>query len=639
MDKWYIYDIEILKNVFTVVFKNENEQQVFTLHESRNQFKELVLFLQKLQREDYSLIGFNNFNFDYHFLDWILCNYKSYIKTYKSKINEIIDSLYKLSYNLINEDLYLKHKTNIKQIDLYLIHHFNNPARRCSLKWLEFAMNMELVEDTPFNFYDEVTIEEVDSIVIPYNINDVEATYMFYKISLPEIKHREIFGGMYNMYLQTDSHTNISKKIFAKALMEEMNVDWWELKSLRTVRDRIHLKDIIFDNIEFKTQMFKYLLDKLKKTTISKTNEINEVVEYAGLHFNIGSGGIHAYPKKWEYTKQGIRKKDPVNVAQKFESSNTHKLILVDVSSYYPNLGIKNNLKPAHLGLAFTKVYSNMYDQRFEAKHANPKTDFTKAKDLGLKLGLNSVFGLSNEENSFFFDLEYLLSITINGQLLLMMLAESIHEAGIKLVQCNTDGIYVYIKNEDIDKLKDICNDWQKLTGLSLDFDYFSKLFQLNINNYLAVTDTGYVKEKGASFVVNTEWHKDHSAKVVRKAIRECLLNDIPYRDYIYNHDNLDDFLLAVRLHKGDCIEERYIENGEYKVNTYTGVVRYAITKARHLEKVYKSGNSSAVNKDWKATVCNRKSDVSLTDIDRVFYIKEAEKIISQFQTNQLSLL
>ena len=53
--------------------------------------------------------------------------------------------------------------------------------------------------------------------------------------------------------------------------------------------------------------MFSYLLDKLRNLTIKDTNEINETVEYAGLHFDFGSGGLHAFPKRWEFKKNGER--------------------------------------------------------------------------------------------------------------------------------------------------------------------------------------------------------------------------------------------------------------------------------------------------------------------------------------------
>lgn len=646
LNKYYVYDIEILKNAFTVVFKNEEASHVFTIHEDRNQFRELILFLQQLEREDFFLVGYNNFKFDYVFLDWLLLNYKRYLKTWKSSSNEIIEQLSNLSHDIISENRYPRHKTKIKQIDLYLIHHFDNVNRRTSLKWLEFAMGMDSVEDMPFHYTDSVTLEELEGVVLPYNEHDVDATLAFLIISRDEIIHRQVFGELYGMYFLTDSHTNISKKVFGKILSEKLDISFWDLRNLRTKRDIIPLNDLIFDYISFENEDFNHLLTKFKNLSVRNTKEIKETVEFGGLHFDFGSGGLHSFKKKWLYDRKGRRLKEPVVVPSAYSNTSTHQIVLVDVSSYYPNIAIENKLSPKHLGDDFVEIYADQYAKRLEAKHTKPKTTISKVKDLGLKLGLNSVYGLSNDEYSYFYDLAYTLAITINGQLMLTMLAERIHNAGIKLIQCNTDGIYVFIENDRLDDLREICDWWEELTSLKLDFEYYTKIFQLNVNNYLALRDNGYIKTKGTSFNTKPGWHQDHSAKVVQKAIEAHLVHGINYRDFINNHDNLDDFLLAVKLKKNqntgypDSIEERYIEDGEYKIKRYFGVVRYAITHNHHFEKVFGiSGNTQALHKGWKCSIANRKSDVSLEDINRIYYIKEAEKIISQFETNQLSLL
>ena len=64
-----------------------------------------------------------------------------------------------------------------------------------------------------------------------------------------------------------------------------------------------------------------------------------------------------------------------------------------------------------------------------------------------LKLALNGVYGDSNNVFSVFYDPLFTMSITLNGQLLLCLLAENLMEnvPGLKIIQCNTDGITVRI--------------------------------------------------------------------------------------------------------------------------------------------------------------------------------------------------
>ena len=50
-------------------------------------------------------------------------------------------------------------------------------------------MKMDKIIDLPYDFNENIPVEEFDK-VIEYCINDVEATYKFYKLSESEIKLR-----------------------------------------------------------------------------------------------------------------------------------------------------------------------------------------------------------------------------------------------------------------------------------------------------------------------------------------------------------------------------------------------------------------------------------------------------------------
>lgn len=634
LNEYVVYDIEIFRNGFTITFQDQHFNNTqFVLHKDRNEFKELVQFI--ISKSEVYWIGFNNYLFDFQFIEWILNNYQQVKSTYKTNIHQIIGSLFSLSNQIIeSENVFVNYKNDYKHIDLYLIHHFNNKARRCSLKWLEFAMKKDNISNIPFDYHEELTLADIENYVLPYNLDDVDATHEFAIASLFEIKHRLIFGKKHGMYLLTKSHTSISKMIFTKKLTESMKISYKELKELKTVRNSIHLKDVIFDYISFDDFILQALLKKLNNKIINNTDQISETFKYGDLYIDVGSGGLHGFPKKQEYDRKGNPKAEPVTIPQKWISNDEYQLMLVDVSSFYPNLAIKNKLKPEHLGDTFIEIYSNMYDERLAFKRVYPPTEESISSDLGLKLALNSIYGLSNSEGSIFRDLKYLVSITVNGQLLLLKLFEMLHQHHIKVVQANTDGLYIWIKKDRIELVKEICRSWEELTQLKLDIELFDRLFQVNVNNYLAVKQNGSIKEKGITFITKPEWHKDHSALVIQKAIQQNLLYDKPVREFINQHTILDDFLLGLKLRRNDWVEERYIYDGKYVFDKYYGVVRYAITKgkkAKYLEKVFASGKSQAVEKGWKSTVCNNKSIVSLDDIDRTYYIIKAEEITNLF--------
>ena len=69
------------------------------------------------------------------------------------------------------------------------------------------------------------------------------------------------------------------------------------------------------------------------------------------------------------------------------------------------------------------------------------------------KIILNSTYGLSNDKNSFLYDPQFTMFITVNGQLTLMMLYEMIMTRipeATALMQ-NTDGVETIIPRDKVD--------------------------------------------------------------------------------------------------------------------------------------------------------------------------------------------
>ena len=92
------------------------------------------------------------------------------------------------------------------------------------------------------------------------------------------------------------------------------------------------------------------------------------------------------------------------------------------------------------------------------------------------KIILNSTYGLSNDKNSFLYDPQFTMFITINGQLTLMMLYEMIMEAipeAIPLMQ-NTDGVETVIPRSKKDLYLEVCKQWEKITNLVLEHGTYS---------------------------------------------------------------------------------------------------------------------------------------------------------------------
>ena len=76
-----------------------------------------------------------------------------------------------------------------------------------------------------------------------------------------------------------------------------------------------------------------------------QADSLNVVID--GLCYVFGTGGVHAAVSKKIY------KSDEKKVIRTF-----------DVSSYYPNLSIKNRVYPEHLSEMFLQVYEYLYNLR-----------------------------------------------------------------------------------------------------------------------------------------------------------------------------------------------------------------------------------------------------------------------------------
>lgn len=236
------------------------------------------------------------------------------------------------------------------------------------------------------------------------------------------------------------------------------------------------------------------------------------------------------------------------------------------------------------------------------------------------------------------------MKIRINGQLLLLMLTEKIIQAGGKIKQLNTDGIlYLFPKNKQ-EELKTILSDWEKQTKLSLETDRFERFYQFAINDYLAVSE-GYsetkdpklLKKKGM-FIDEVTLGKGMAPMIIPKAINAYFADNIPITDTIYNSKDINDFITYQKVSKDFQVE--------YNKQLITRINRYYIsTNGYYLFKckVDESGNRYGyINMlcDSGVTICNNLEDFKEfpKNINYNYYIKEANKIISKLEQQQLSL-
>ena len=688
--KSLVYDIETFPNIFTCYFSNGF---LFEISWRKNETIDLIQFIYTLDE----MIGFNNVMFDYPVIHFIIENQQHITsEMIFKKATQIIETPFNQRYsNIIWDD-----QRHVKQIDLYMMHHFDNTAKSTSLKALQIVMHSDSVEDLPFEIGQYLLSNEIDRL-IKYNQHDVDETLKFWEKSKENINFRRqicidtktdvmnfndtkigkkyfeneleklnpgccygrdgkrqtprrapfIFGELessYNNNLPVEFHLppeptiedfidrnliqpnqnefSIKKKFKAamkrykdfksrEQLKFEKALENWPKKCLEKHKRNldavwIPVKPILFNYIQFNSPEFQNILKWYQTMNITQTKGgFSNSCTINNFTFHFGAGGIHG-----SISGGTVR------------SNKSYVIRDIDVASYYPNLSIKNKLYPEHLGLEFCRIYEEVFQKRKKHKKGT-------AGNAVLKLALNGVYGDSNNPYSPFFDPQYTMSITINGQLLLAMLAEALMTSpDIELIQINTDGLTIRHQRYLTDWIEEIEKWWMELTKLELENVNYQTIFIRDVNNYIGWYKDGELKRKGV-YEYEREWHQDQSGLVIQKAVEAYLTKNTNIEQFIQNHDNIFDFMMRGKVNSTDrlVLVQNSHEIDQQKIIRFyfskTGgeLIKYMPPLKNKPNKIRR--NAYQGSKGWKVKVCNHINQFK-NDIDYDYYIKEAYKLI-----------
>ena len=619
----WVYDLETL-DIFTATFidRDSDETRVFVISKSKDEREQLFAFLKT---EVSGLIGYNSVHFDGQVIEYMFRNpnctpqdIKRYAKIITSEDNRRPDVA--------------EWQFRIPQLDLFRSLSLSTKAKRTGLKWCEFMMDLENIEDMP----SQGEGDNWEEMVLSYNLNDVIATKELYTRFKHEIDIRRAITLRDNINVMNSTEPDMAKKLFGKYLSKAMRIPLNDLKSMSTIRDIVEVKDIIFPYVSFQQPIFQEVLAHFQTLRLENKANFEKVVTYKGIPIVYGLGGIHAAPKN-----------------KIFESDERKIIKSLDVVSFYPNLMIRNNLCPAHLP---KDVFLPLYEGFFNERRSIPKSD---PRNYILKILLNSTYGLTNDEYSFLRDRAVTLSICINGQLLLTMLLEMLAEKiPLDLVMMNTDGFEVSIPREYEEIYSSVCKEWESLTKLELEFVDYQKLIISDVNNYIGIYTNGKTKTKGKYEYKDIPLHKNKSHSIIPYSVYEYWVNGTPVEETIKNHKNIFDFCAGVKAkYSGERGQSSYelhaIAIQDLKITKLSKTVRYYICNKNHdgylmkrysggvIEQVEAPSRKGRIFKDWKVKYFNKSFKVdNFADynIDYQYYIMKANEWVNEFNVKQMSL-
>ncbi len=536
---WYTYDLETLVNFFSFSGKFANSPEIYTfeISDRMNERDKLLAHLNHIQSMGVTMVGYNSLGFDSPILHDLLNNPYSFDAARASKLcKEIINNQ---EYGFTNAKM---SDRLIPQLDLAKVNHFDNRARRTSLKSLQFAMRSESVEDIPYDPNLPVTPEQMDKMR-EYNVHDILETEKFLFKCMPAIKMRQdlVANGVLNGDVLNFSDVRIGTEYLIKKIGRAkcFLAPGVPRQSKRT---SIPLKSIILPKIFFRTEPFQHVLDWFNEQTItiskvkgkSVTSKMEFETKLAGLEFKFGKGGVHASVDN-----------------RIFESDDNYIIKDIDVGGMYPSIAASNGFHPEHLGQQFVDAYRQL---------AQDRKQYPKGSSMNalLKLASNGAYGNSNNEYSPFYDPKFTFTITVNGQLQLIQLAEVISLIpGTELIQANTDGITVRVPRKLEHLFHLWCNEWEAQTGLKLEEFEYKKMFIRDTNNYLGIKTNGDIKRKGAYFFPESDedysgiWNKDFSNLVAPKAVQRVMLANESELDVVRCIVDKFDFMLRYKTPSG----------------------------------------------------------------------------------------
>ena len=647
-----VYDIEVFQNIFHCAIKDTETGKItlFEISNRKNQLQELVEFFKEFENiegswnnsytTDYQFntnkifAGYNNIHYDNPIINYII----DYYNVMKDKTYiEICKSIFNLSKTILNskegeEGIWKKWKYQQWFESFDILTMLYSTQLRVGLKEMQVTMQYPNVQEFVYD-WDIPLVESKFDEMIQYNINDVESTSELLDRCKKDIELRIAIEDEYGVRVLSKDGVNIGMKIITQKYLEKTGQTWWDIKDLRSPMDKIPLKDVILPFVKYDSPILKDMLDTLKKQTVSPGRKGYEYkFIFNNLRYTIGVGGIHSV-------------NDPEIIIPKEDEY----LIDCDVASLYPSMLIQHKFYPKHLGPEFLEIYSKIREERLEAKHNGDKV-----KNETLKFALNGLSGNLQNEHNFCYSPFAVMQIRVNGQLLLLMLAEKLVEIGCKIIQANTDGLFLICKKNKYEEYQKVCKEWEKLTKLELEEDRFEAMYQYAINDYIAVKE-GYhktkdkklIKTKGM-FITEVLLGKGLSPKIIPEAIINYFVDNIPVEETIKNCKDIRKFLKAEKTGKqwtveyNDKIQQRinrfYVSNNGYylwKFKTDSGVREYQNMLKGYAVTLH---NTFYSDEDLQWKYAQGETFESIYDINYNYYISQCKKIINDIKPKQLNL-
>lgn len=276
---------------------------------------------------------------------------------------------------------------------------------------------------------------------------------------------------------------------------------------------------------------------------------------------------------------------------------------------------------------------------RLERIHAKKVGDKTTA---GInKIVLNSgVFGKLGFEYSYMYDLKAMYKVTINLQLILLVLIEDLELNGIHVVSANTDGIVSKIHVDKMDIYKECCERWSKRFNFGVEYTHYSKYIRTTVNDYISIKTDGKVKLKG-DFKLKPDITTGYFAPVIAKTLYEYYVNDKTNIDEVIRSFHIYDYCIAVKVGGQYRSELHTLKDGKLEVTVLQKDNRYFVSNTGGIFLKYELTKHTHTNviKGNYVTIFNNYYKADDYNINYNWYKSKVLDIINKVNNNTTKLM
>ena len=592
------YDFEVYSKInwFCVTFIN---------YEDRN--KEVVIVNDRAK-----LIEFYNSHKDDIFISYNGRQYDTGI------FKGILDGM---NVGYVNDKLIKEGKKPfqvVKNAKKYPLNDYDTILKDKSLKQLEAFMGDDIREtEVDFNIDRPLTEEEIKQTLY-YNHHDVIEVLRVLDYCWDDFEGQldiiELYGLDMSYFTKTKVQLAVSPKIL-NAVDQHTLDDEFDIRLPETIQ--------LSDKYKFIPEWYMNPKNwRYKEHLRSEDNQHNNQLccTVAGIPHVFAWGGCHGADDK-EAVFEGI-------------------ILHADVASMYPTTDIEYGL----LSRKFKNPddFKQMRDFRLKLKsEKNPK-------NKALKPMINGVYGAGKDRNNPSYDPLMANLTCIFGQMFILDLIDKL-EPYCRLLQTNTDGIFVLCENEEMkNKVIEITNQVGERLKMEFEIDEYTKLIQKDVNNYIAVKKNGELECKGAMVKFNKPI--DNDLPILNDAVRNYLAYDIPVEQTINECNEYIKFQKVIKLsakYKEICYGNG-VSGKDNKITSINGEIlkgkvhRVFASKRQSDGSIYKLKIEKGVksyeqfaNTPTHLFIDNEDvHDKSIPEyLDKEYYINEAKKRIDMFLT------